>query len=280
MDGGGSAVFRASFKSRPGADWQTARAPRCCRTPRRVFNHRTLTLRNISTTSQPPQPNNIPPHFLRLELDWTAGPNGMFSAKLPYDSEPFKSLYVAGERYWPARFPNGNPYRDLYPSAHSFDCVYGDDLAGVDGKPWSGANLTDLCQAGGTAAGVECNRPNTHFPDSPWMSHGWACRFANCQACADYGDHNPCVHGAMASPHFNVSMAHPEEAAVHVLHDGSWGGWGFNVEGQDGEMYVSRWGVMSTSLAALTWFSRSVWSDNARCLASSTCLQLVECALM
>ena len=59
-----------------------------------------------------------------------------------------------------------------------------------------------------------------------------ACRFANCQACADYGDHDRCVHGAMASPHFKARMANPEEAAIHVLHDGSWGGWGFNVKKQ------------------------------------------------
>lgn len=125
-------------------------------------------------------------------------------------------------------------------------------MSAVEGVPFSGGKFTDLCQApgsgnasgggdgsggdgshsmdtAGTATNVSCNRPHTTFPDSPWYEDGWACRFYPCKACADYGDHDKCVHGELDSPLFEKAWSHPDEAAVHVLHDGSWGGWGFNV---------------------------------------------------
>ena len=62
-----------------------------------------------------------------------------------------------------------------------------------------------------------------------------------CEGCADYGDHYKCMHGQMASSHWaNTSWAHPERAAIDVLHDGAWGGWGFNVGSKSGEMLSFR----------------------------------------
>ena len=42
------------------------------------------------------------------------------------------------------------------------------------------------------------------------------------------------MHGAMSSGAFNKSWSHPEVAGIDVLHDGAWGGWGFNVASKIG----------------------------------------------
>jgi hypothetical protein len=149
---------------------------------------------------------------------WQAA-EGVWVAELPPDTPPFKSLYVSGSRYWPARWPNGDPRYDLFPDSYSTDCVWGDDMAEADGLPFVGGSRTDLCsQPGSTSVGVPCYRNNTHFPDSPWFEGGWSCRFQPCEGCADYGDHYKCMHGQMQSGAFNKSWAHPAVAAVDVLH--------------------------------------------------------------
>lgn len=58
----------------------------------------------------------------RLDLSWSkwtgegAAP-GVFVADLPADAPDFKSLYVDGNRYWPARWPNGDPRYNLFPDS-------------------------------------------------------------------------------------------------------------------------------------------------------------------
>jgi hypothetical protein len=69
---------------------------------------------------------------------------------------------------------------------------------------------------------------------SPLLPVGTVICVQALKACADYGDHSQCVHGEIQLPQFEGTYwAHPEAAAVHALHDGSWGGWGFNVESKD-----------------------------------------------
>ena len=46
-----------------------------------------------------------------LDLSWSTWTGegaaaGVFVADLPADTPDFKSLYVDGKRYWPARWPN------------------------------------------------------------------------------------------------------------------------------------------------------------------------------
>jgi hypothetical protein len=58
----------------------------------------------------------------RLDLSWSkwtgegAAP-GVFVADLPPDAPDFKSMYVDGNRYWPARWPNGDPRYNLFPDS-------------------------------------------------------------------------------------------------------------------------------------------------------------------
>ena len=182
-----------------------------------------------------------------LDLSWSAwsGPGaapGVFVADLPADAPMFKSLYVGGERYWPARFPNGDPRYNLFPDTYSTDCTWGKDMSEADGLSFTGGKLTDLCSDLGSVGvdSVPCHRNNTHFPDSPWYKGGWACRFEPCEGCADYGDHYMCMHGEMSSSAFNKTWAHPEVAGIDVLHDGAWGGWGFNVGSKEGDKLTFR----------------------------------------
>jgi hypothetical protein len=97
---------------------------------------------------------------------------GAWVADLPPETPAFKSLYVGGERYWPARWPNGDPRFNLFPDSYSTDCTWGDDMSEADGVSFEGGKLTDLCaDPGSQSAGVPCHRNLTHFPDSPWYSH-------------------------------------------------------------------------------------------------------------
>eukprot|EP01051_Picozoa_sp_SAG22_P005294 SAG22_NODE_310_length_12645_cov_20.450183_1_plen_405_part_00 len=178
---------------------------------------------------------------LLQELSWRPYQDGIFVAELPADAPAFKSLYVGGARYWPARFPNGDPRYDLFPDTYSTDCIWGEDMSEADGLSFAGGAPTDLCSDPGSAvAGVPCHRNDTHFPDSPWYKGGWTCRFEPCAGCADYGDHYKCIHGQMSSGAFNKTWAHPEVAGIDVLHDGAWGGWGFNVGSKQGELLTFR----------------------------------------
>ena len=114
-------------------------------------------------------------------LHWTpyARRPGAWVAELPASTPTFKSLYVGGERYWPARWPNGDPRYNLFPDTYSTDCTWGEDMSEADGESFTGGNLTDLCAEPGSvsAGGVPCHRNDTHFPDSPWFKGGWTCRF-------------------------------------------------------------------------------------------------------
>ena len=97
-------------------------------------------------------------------------------------------------------------------------------MSEADGLSFKGGKLTDLCpDADSVEKGVACHRNDTQFPDSPWYKGGWTCRFEPCEGCADYGDHYQCIHGQMSSSAFNKTWAHPEVAAIDVLHDGAWG---------------------------------------------------------
>ena len=153
----------------------------------------------------------------KLNLTWSEYKPGIWMASLPNGMDSFRALFVGDEPYRPARTPNANPRWQLYPDGYSFDCKWGDDMVAADGIPFTGGNLTDLCQQGNVVATKECNRDHTQFPDSPWYDGGWACRFEPCQACADYGDHNKCMHGQMESSLFKGSWKHPEVAAVLSL---------------------------------------------------------------
>ncbi len=57
-----------------------------------------------------------------LDLSWSKWTGegaavGIFVADLPADAPDFKSLYVDGNRYWPARWPNGDPRYNLFPDS-------------------------------------------------------------------------------------------------------------------------------------------------------------------
>ena len=181
-----------------------------------------------------------------LDLSWSkwtgeGAAAGVFVADLPADAPDFKSLYVDGNRYWPARWPNGDPRYNLFPDTYSTDCTWGNDMSEADGLSFKGGALTDLCpDAGSAEKGVACHRNNTVFADSPWYKEGWTCRFEPCEGCADYGDHYKCIHGQMSSGAFNKTWAHPEVAAIDVLHDGAWGGWGYNVGSKSGKELTFR----------------------------------------
>ena len=89
-------------------------------------------------------------------------------ADLPVDAPAFKSLYVNGERYWPARWPNGDPRYNLFPDSYSTDCSWGDDMSEADGISFTGGAFSDICpNESSTVEGLPCHRNNTHFPDSP-----------------------------------------------------------------------------------------------------------------
>ena len=171
------------------------------------------------------------------DVRWSTHAPGVFVAQLPPDTPSFRSIYVDGERFWPARYPN-NPdaRRNLYHFGYSFNATWGPPMTSADGLPFSGGSNTTLCAELDTIAGVACRRNNTAFPDSPWFKDGWACRYDPCVASADYGDHSQYIHGSIHSPAFDRewSVASVSSAAVHALHDGSWGNWGFNVESKNG----------------------------------------------
>jgi hypothetical protein len=67
---------------------------------------------------------------------WTLaqGMPGVYVTQLPRSLQlsasssnvSFRSLYVAGRRYWPARYPNNpDPSRSLYPNGYSFNATWG-----------------------------------------------------------------------------------------------------------------------------------------------------------
>jgi hypothetical protein len=104
---------------------------------------------------------------------------GVFVTELPADFEvsssssnvSFRSIYVSGQRYWPARYPNNpDPSRLLYPFGYTFNGTWGAAMKASDGHSLSGGKKVTLCQHDSPfVAGVNCSRPHTSFPASPWQ---------------------------------------------------------------------------------------------------------------
>lgn len=126
------------------------------------------------------------------------------------------AVWVEGSRFWPARYPNGDPARCMAPDCYDTNCSWGPDMP----EP-NGTYLTNISQP---------YRNNTHFPSFTWAEGGWTTRYIG-GACYDPGDHHPAVRGGLnynESTHKDAisSWAEPEEAVVHTLHDAAWGNWG------------------------------------------------------
>ena len=60
------------------------------------------------------------------------------------------AVWVQGRRFWPARYPNGDPARCMAPDCYDSNCTWGADMP----EP-NGTYLTNVSQP---------YRNNTHFP--------------------------------------------------------------------------------------------------------------------
>lgn len=98
------------------------------------------------------------------------------------DQGEASALWVQGRRFWPARYPNGDPATCLAPNCYDTNCSWGENMPVPNGT-----YLTNLSQP---------YRNNTQFPSFTWAEGGWTDRYVG-GACYDPGDHHPDMKGSL-----------------------------------------------------------------------------------